>query len=160
MQNVHRGMRCVARSAILLESHVISIHIIHFRPQEVTYHRSVALAIDGYGNTRFVLEEVRTDDSARSKSAPNSDFLGMHLDFAWIGIVPNSTILLVHISIHPKMGLIAKDDLFGEIWLISNCSRTQSANDTALSMVVYLKFLGQLNFIGVQIQVSTQNSPS
>jgi len=114
-------MRCVARSGILLESHVIGIHIIHLRPQEVTYHRSVALAVDDYGNTRFVLEEVQTDDSA-----PNSDFLGMHLELVWIGIVPNSIILLVHISIHPKMGLIAKDDLFGEIWI--NCSRTQSAN--------------------------------
>jgi len=46
----------------------------------------------------------------------------MHLELvylAWIGIVPNSTILLVHISIHPKIGLIAKDDLFGEIWIKS-----------------------------------------
>ena len=68
VQNVHRGMRYVARSAILLESHVIGIHIIHFRPQEVAYHRSVALAVDGYGNARFVLEEERTDDSARPKS--------------------------------------------------------------------------------------------
>jgi len=42
----------VARSAILLEPHVIGIHIIHFRPQEVAYHRSVALAV-GYGNARF-----------------------------------------------------------------------------------------------------------
>jgi len=63
---------------ILLEPHVIGIHIIHFRPQEVVYHRYVALAVDGYGNARFVLEEVRTDDSARpKKSAPNSDFLGI-----------------------------------------------------------------------------------
>jgi len=49
---------------------------------------------------------------------PNGDFLGMHLELvylAWIGIIPNSITLLVHISIHPKMGLIAKDDLFGEI---------------------------------------------
>ena len=37
VQNVHRDMRCVARSAILLEPHVIGIHIIHFRPQEVAY---------------------------------------------------------------------------------------------------------------------------
>jgi len=124
-------MRCVTRSAILLEPHVIGIHIgihvigihvigIHFRPQEVAYHRSVALAVDGYDNTRFVLEEVRTDDSARPKSALNSDFLGMHLELvylAWIRIVPNSIILLVHISIHPKMGFITKDDLFGEIWV-------------------------------------------
>jgi len=50
-------MRCVARSANLLEPHVIGIHIIHFRPQEVAYHRSVALAIDSYGNARLVLKK-------------------------------------------------------------------------------------------------------
>ena len=61
----------MARSAILLESHVIGIHIIYFRPQEIAYHRSVALAVDGYGNARFVLEEVWTDDFARPKFAPN-----------------------------------------------------------------------------------------
>ena len=78
---------------------------------------------------KYVLE-VRIDDSARSKSAPNSDFLGMHLELvylAWISVVPNSTILLVHISIHSKLGLIAKD-LFGEIWinfqLVQNSRRT------------------------------------
>ena len=63
----------VARSAILLEPLVIGIHVIYFRSQEVAYHQSVALAVDGYGNARFVLEEIRTD-SARPKSAPNSDF--------------------------------------------------------------------------------------
>jgi len=108
------------------------------------------------------LEEVWTDDSARPKSAPNSDFLGMHLELmylAWIGIVPNSTILLVHISIHPKMGLIAKDDLFGEIWVNFQLLQNPISEHTALSMVVYLKFLGQLNFIGMQIQVP-QNSPN
>jgi len=71
-----------------LEPHVIGIHIIHFRLQEIAYHRSVALAVDGYGNARFVLEEIRIDDSARPKSAPNSDFLGIHLELvylAWIG---------------------------------------------------------------------------
>jgi len=83
VQNVHRGMRCVARSAILLEPHVIGIYIIHFRPQEIAY-RSVALAVDDYGNARFVLEEVWTDDSTRSKSAPNSDFLGMHLELVYL----------------------------------------------------------------------------
>ena len=89
-------------------------------------------------------------------------FSGLHLELvylAWINIVPNSTILLVYISIHPKMGLIAKDDLLSEIWI--NFQLLQNPiSDTALSMIVYLKFLGQLNFIGVQIQVPTQNSPS
>jgi len=116
VQNVHRGMWCVARS-VLLEPHVIGIHIIHFRSQEVAYHRSVALAVDGYDNARFVLEEVPMIPPDQNPHQV-TNFLGMHLELvylAWIGIVPNSTILLVHISIHSKMGLIAKDDLFGEI---------------------------------------------
>jgi len=77
----------------------------------------------------------------------------MHLElvyFAWIGIIPNSTILLVHISIHPKMGLIVKDDLFGEIWVNFQLLQNPISEHTA-SMVVYLKFLGQelnLNFRG------------
>jgi len=61
-------MRCVACSAILLEPHVIGIHIIYFRLQEVAYHRFVALAVDSYGNARFVGEEVRTDNSARIRT--------------------------------------------------------------------------------------------
>ena len=150
--------------SILLE-HVIGIHIIHFRPQKVAYHRSVRSPLMVMATLRFgkYVLEVRIDDSARSKSAPNSDFLGMHLELvylAWIGIVPNSTILLVHISIHPpKMGLIAKDDLFGEIWVKFQLLQNPISEHTALSMVVYLKFLGQLNFIGMQIQVP-QNSPN
>ena len=143
-------------------NHVLSVHIIHFRPQEVA-HRSVVLAVDGYGNGRFVLEEVRTDDSARPKSTPNSDFLGMHLELvylAWISIVPNSTILLVHIFIHLKMGLIVKDDLFGEIWVNFQLLQNPISEHMALSMIVYFKFLDQLNFIGVQTQVPMQNSPS
>jgi len=51
-----------------------------------------------------------------------------------------------------KMICLAK---FG---LTSNCSRTQSANTRRC--VWLFKFLGQLNFIGVQTQVPTQNSPS
>ena len=31
------------------------------------------------------------------------------LDLMWIGIVPNMTILFVHVLIHPDMGLIAED---------------------------------------------------
>jgi len=77
------------------------------------------------------------------------------------GLVPNSIILLVHISIHPKMGHIAKDDLFGEIWVNFQLLQNPTTPEhTTLSMVIYLKFLGQLNFIGVQTQVPTQNSPS
>jgi len=74
----------VARSAILLEPYVIGIHIIHFKPQEVAYHRSVMLAVHGYGIARFILEEVWTDDSARPKFAPNSDFLEMHLELMYL----------------------------------------------------------------------------
>jgi len=47
------------------------------------------------------------------------------------------------------MGLIAKDDLFGEIWVNFQLLQNPISEHTVLSMVVYLKFLGQLNFIGV-----------
>jgi len=87
----------------------------------------------------------------------------MHLELvylAWIDIVPNSTILLVYISIHPKISLIAKNDLFSEIWINFQLLQNSISEHTALSMVVYLKFLDQLNFIGMQTQVPMQNSPS
>jgi len=87
----------------------------------------------------------------------------MHLELvylAWIDIVSNSTILLVYISIHPKISLIAKNDLFSEIWINFQLLQNSISEHTALSMVVYLKFLDQLNFIGMQIQVPMQNSPS
>jgi len=157
MQNVWHAL-----CAVLLEPHV-GIHIIQFRPQEVAYHRSVALAVDGYDNTSFVLKKVRTDDSARPKSAPNSDFLGMHLVLmylVWIVIVPNPTILFINISIHPKMGFVAKNDFFGEIWVNFQLHQSPISKYTAFSMVIYLMFLGQLDFIRVQTQVLTQNSPS
>ena len=60
-----------------------------------------------------------------------------------------------YISIHPKMGLMAKDDLFGEILVNFQLLQNPISEHTALSMVVYLKFLGQLNFIGMQTQVPT-----
>jgi len=110
-------MRCVARSAILLEPHVIGIHIIHFRPQEIAYHRSVVLAVDGYGNASFWKKygSMIPPDQNPHQTVTFSGYI-----WSWCisrGLVPNSTILLVHISIHPKMGLIAKDNLFGEIWV-------------------------------------------
>jgi len=77
---------------------------------------------------------------------------------AWIGIVPNSTILLVHVSIQ-KWASSLKMIYLAKFGLTSNCQNPISEH-TTLSMVVYLKFLDQLNFIGVQTQVPTQNLPS
>ena len=58
------------------------------------------------------------------------------------------------------MGL-AKDDLFGEIWVNFQLLQNPISEHTALSMVIYLKFLGQLNFIFRDADPSpTQNSPS
>jgi len=55
-----------------------------------------------------------------------------------------------------QKSLIAKDDLVGEIWVNFQLLQNPNSEHTALSMVVYLKFLSQLNFIGVQTQVPTQ----
>jgi len=105
------------------------------------------LAVDGYGNARFVLEEVRMipPDKIRIKQWLSREHLEL-VYLAWIDIVPNSIILLVHISIHPKMGLIAKDLAKFNFQLLQN----PISEHTALSMIIYLKFLVQLNFIGVQ----------
>ena len=54
MQNVHRGVRCVARNAVLLEPHVAYVHIVQFGPKEIGYHPSLALAIDGDGLTNVI----------------------------------------------------------------------------------------------------------
>ena len=54
------------------------------------------------------------------------------------------------------MGLIAKDNLFGEIWVNFQLLQNPISGHTALSMVVYLKFLGQLNFIGMHTQVDAK----
>jgi len=153
-------MRYVARSAILLEPHVIGIHIIHFRPQEVAYHRSVALAV-GYGNAHF----GRNTDwwfrqtKIRTKQWLSRDAFGAGVSRHWYRPkFDNFACSHIHSSKNAsslKMICLAK---FG---LTFNCSRTQSANtQRCLPRVVYLKFLSQLNFIKVQIQVPTQNSPS
>lgn len=57
----------------------IDIHVIQFRAQEVASHLSVSLAVDGSDNASFVLETIRSDDTARSKLAPNRDSFVMHL---------------------------------------------------------------------------------
>ena len=56
MQNVHSGICCMARSAVLLEPHVY-IHIVQFGPKEIGYHPSVALTIDGDSLTNFILKK-------------------------------------------------------------------------------------------------------
>ena len=155
-------MSIVACSAILLESLVIGIHIIHFRPQEVAYHRSVALAFDGYGNARFVLEEVRIDDSARPKSAPNSNFLafGAGVSLDWYGPKQFRQFCLFTYPFIQKWASSLKMIYLTKFELTSNCFQNPISKHSTLSMVVYLKFLDQLNFIGVQTQVPMQNSPS
>ena len=56
MQNVHRGVRCGARSALLLEPHIVCVHIVQFGPKKIGYG-SVALAIDSDGLTSVVLKK-------------------------------------------------------------------------------------------------------
>lgn len=163
MQNVHCGMGCVARGAVLLEPHVVRVHIIQFRPKEVGYHRPVALSIDGYGRPSFVLEKVRTDDAAGPKSTPNSDFLGMHchlVDLVWVVLTPNAAILLVHIPVHPEMSLVAEDDFSAKMGVCFQLLQSPVSERPTLSVVVYLELLGQLDFVRVQTQIQMQNSAS
>ena len=75
MQNVHRGICCVARSIVLLEPHVVYVYIVQFGPKEICFHRSVALVVDGDDLNKVVLKKVRTSDDASPKSAANNNFL-------------------------------------------------------------------------------------
>ena len=138
-------MRCVARSTILLKPHVIGIHIIHFRLQEVAYYRFGRSTDRWFRQTKIRTKQWLSRD-AFGTGVSRVDWYPKFDNFACS-------------HIHPKMGLITKDDLFGEIWVNFQLLQNPISEHTALSMV-YLKFLGQLNFIGVQIQVPTQNSPS
>lgn len=76
----------------------------------------------------------------------------------WIGIVPNSTILFVDVSIHQEMGLIAEDNFSMKIWVSFQLLQSPFSEHTLLSMVIYLQFL-RLNFERVYAQVTTQNPP-
>ena len=64
MKNVHRCVRCMAYNTVLLEPHVIYVHIVQFGPKEIRYHPSVALTIDGDGITNVILKKVWTNDAA------------------------------------------------------------------------------------------------
>lgn len=83
MKNVHRGIRFAARTAILLEPHIVYVHIVQFGSKEIGYHNSVALVIDGddltnvvfkKGGINVVFKKGRTNDNAGAKSVTKSNF--------------------------------------------------------------------------------------
>lgn len=54
MQNIHRDVP-------LLDQHVANVHMVQFRPKEISYHhRPVALACGDNGLAKIVLKKVRT----------------------------------------------------------------------------------------------------
>jgi len=69
----------MARSIILLEPHVIGIH---FRPQEVAYHRSVALAVDDYDNAASFWKKYKP--ISPDQNPHQTDFFGMHLELVYL----------------------------------------------------------------------------
>lgn len=106
----NRSCRLLIVFAVVLKSHV-AVHIIN------SDHKKLALSVDEDDLASVIFEELRTDDASSSKSSPNSDFISIYCHLMWIGLVSNSTILLIHVSIHPKMGLITitKDDFLTKI---------------------------------------------
>ena len=90
---------------------VVSTLSISFRPKEVGNHWFI------------VLVNKSSDDLAnlalrKNKICNNDDgaiFLGVHWTFLilmWFGIVPNSTILFVHVCIHLEMDLVIENAIF------------------------------------------------
>ena len=163
MQNVHRGVRCVARSTVLLEPHVVYVHIVQSGPNEIGNHSSVAVAVDDDGHTNVVFKKVRTNHASDPKSAPDGNFLWMHchlMNLLWVGVIPYTADLLVYKAIHPKMRLVAKDDFSAKIGVLFQTLRCPVSKQTALSVVINFELLGQLDLVRVQAQVPNQNSPS
>jgi len=97
----------------------------------------------------------------KPKSAPNSDFLGCIWSWCISRRLVSSQIRQFCLFTYPfiQKWVSSLKICLAKFGLTSNWSRTQGEH-MALSMVIYLKFLGQLNFIGVQTQVPTQNSPN
>ena len=149
MQNV---LRTVACSAVLLEPHVVYVHIVQLGPKEIGYHHSVALVIDGDDLTNVVFKKVWTNDASGPKSAPNSNFLWMHchlVNLVWVGIIPYMTIVLVNIAIDPKICLFTKDNFLAKIGVLFQMLRSPVSEQTVLSMVVNFELLGQLDLVWV-----------
>ena len=64
----------------------------------------------------------------------------------WIGIALNSTVLVDDVPIKPNMGLIAEDNSTPTHWVNFQVLQSPISEHTSL-LVIYLEFLGQLDFI-------------
>lgn len=69
MQNINRRVHRVAPSAVLLEPHVVDVHIVLFGPQDID-HLSIELAVDGNDLTNVVFKKVLTNSASGPKPAP------------------------------------------------------------------------------------------
>ena len=56
-------MRCVTRSAVLLKRHVFGVQIIHFKLNEVNYHRHIELEFDSDGLANVVPKQIWNQNS-------------------------------------------------------------------------------------------------
>lgn len=77
--SVQRGRICVANSALLLKLHVVGVHVIQFRPKEVSKLPPIVLAVEGDCLANIVFIEIWTDNVASPKSPPHRDFFGLNL---------------------------------------------------------------------------------
>lgn len=67
----------MACGAILLEPYLPDIHTTQIWDQEVLYHGSVTVTIDGYSGAFCISEEERANDATSVQPTPNSAFLRM-----------------------------------------------------------------------------------
>ncbi|GJQ82902.1 hypothetical protein Trydic_g17418 [Trypoxylus dichotomus] len=142
MQNVHYGVRCVARSAVLLEPHVVRVHTV----QSTGYYHSVPLNCDGDDLTNVVFGKVWTNDTINPKPATNTNILWMFcylVNLVWVVVVPYTEIMSVSIAIHPKTCLVARDDFSAKIRVLLQTLRSAGREQTALSVVINFELPGR-----------------
>ena len=88
----------IASSCLNLLPFVVTLT--HLGQQELCYHEQI---IDKDDVDNIFLKEMWINDIASPKSISNSEFYEMHKTFLYlmgIGIVGNSIILFIHVTIH------------------------------------------------------------
>lgn len=105
-QNFDCGIRCMARSTILLKSNFVHVFSFNFHKEPISKHWSLALTINGYSDSFFIFEEKFPDDATSPTRAPSSDSLWknwLFYDDMQFLRVPGGTILLANTTTKMKM---------------------------------------------------------
>lgn len=107
-------MTIVASAVWLLAPSSWNSNVITSTPisKEVSYHPSVALAVDGDGLTNDAIEKERLNNAGCPKFRPNTIFFQLQfllVNLIWVSVIANTAVLFVYLAIHTEVRLITYD---------------------------------------------------